>query len=236
MRIRHLAGIATSGLLLLSSVAFAENVLFQSRSPMFDVAQSSTQSHPTGSLFRGASARSLFAPLPAKRHGRPLGLVGASQAQQLFRLIGHAESRRDAYDAVQYGAVRKPPKKPTQLTIAEIYAWIEATPNQPHAIGRYQFIPPTLRRLVTANGTATTAQFTPALQDELAMLLLEEAGYAAFLRGELSRINFMNNLAKIWAGLPNSSGKSHYHGYAGNKASMSWDQFYREMGQIFPHT
>jgi len=59
----------------------------------------------------------------------------------LRQLIGRAEAGRKGYDAVQYGARIKPSKPPTQMTLAEIYAWIDATPGQPHAIGLYQFIP-----------------------------------------------------------------------------------------------
>ncbi len=44
----------------------------------------------------------------------------------------------------------------------------------------------------------------------------------------------MNNLAEIWAGLPTTNGKSHYDGYAGNRATMSWAQFDAAMAQIFP--
>jgi hypothetical protein len=54
------------------------------------------------------------------------------------------------------------------------------------------------------------------------------------LAGKMERHDFMNNLARIWAGLPNSSGKSHYEGYAGNKAVMTWDKFDAEMARIFP--
>lgn len=50
----------------------------------------------------------------------------------------------------------------------------------------------------------------------------------------MSRHDFMNNLAKIWAGLPTSSGKSYYHGLAGNKAVLSWAKFDKEMAQLFP--
>ena len=42
----------------------------------------------------------------------------------------------------------------------------------------------------------------------------------------------MDSLAKIWAGLPTSSGRSHYDGYAGNAATMSWAQFDDEMARI----
>ncbi|MEO1307036.1 MAG: hypothetical protein AAFV38_03680, partial [Pseudomonadota bacterium] len=102
-----------------------------------------------------------------------------------------------------------------------------------HAIGRYQFIPDTLSYLVAKLGLPHSARFTPAVQDRLAYLLLEQAGLTAFQNGEIGRHRFMNGLAKIWAGLPNSTGKSHYHGYAGNKATMSWAYFDAQMAQIF---
>jgi muramidase (phage lysozyme) len=120
------------------------------------------------------------------------------------------------------------------MTLAEINAWIDATPGQPHAIGRYQFIPATLRRLVRDAGLGSGTVFTPRIQDQLADMLLAEAGLNAFLDGALPQMSFMNNLAKIWAGLPNSSGRSHYHGYAGNKATMTWTHFRAEMDRIFP--
>jgi hypothetical protein len=44
----------------------------------------------------------------------------------------------------------------------------------------------------------------------------------------------MLNLARIWAGLPTSSGRSFYDGYAGNKATMSWAAFDTAMAEIFP--
>ena len=149
-------------------------------------------------------------------------------------LIQEAESRREGYDAVQHGARIKPEKRPTQMTLAEIFAWIDATPNQPHAIGRYQFIPKTLLRVVDKVGAKPGQRFTPALQDELADVLLVEAGLNRFQAGALDRTGFMNNLAKIWAGLPNSSGKSHYDGYAGNKASVTWARFESVMTRISP--
>jgi hypothetical protein len=50
----------------------------------------------------------------------------------------------------------------------------------------------------------------------------------------MNRHQYMNNLAQIWAGLPTSSGKSHYHGFAGNRATMTWARFDAEMAKIFP--
>ena len=71
------------------------------------------------------------------------------------------------------------------------------------------------------------------MQDQLALILLEDAGLEAFRRGEMTRRTFMRNLAKIWAGLPLPSGRSYYHGYAGNAASMTWAAFDGGMTEIW---
>ncbi len=189
----------------------------------------------TAGLFVGRAEGGLFADLPAHEPAyadAPIAALGGSDVMVIRALIQEAESRRKGYDAVQYGARIKPANPPTQMTLAEIYAWIKATPGQPHAIGRYQFIPATLRRVVKKTGIPLSARFDASVQDRLADVLLAEAGLQRFRNGQLSRKGFMNNLAKIWAGFPNSTGKSHYHGYAGNKASMSWARFDAVMRQI----
>lgn len=185
------------------------------------------------SLFVDRAERSLFARLPVPEVTmRPRG--GETALDRLRSLIGQAESRKHGYDAVQHGAKRRPSKMPTEMTVAEIFHWIAETPGQPHAIGRYQFIPKTLKRLVNELGVEPSQRFTPHLQDRLADVLLADAGLAELRTGQIGRHTFMNNLARIWAGLPNSSGKSHYHGYAGNKASMTWAYFDAQMSEIFP--
>jgi muramidase (phage lysozyme) len=193
----------------------------------------------SASLFAGQATGTLFAPIPKRDAATPARFspltASATPVQRILHLISKAEAGRDGYDAVQHGARIKPAKAPTQMTIGEIYQWIKATPGQPHAIGRYQFIPATLRRLVRAKGLSTKARFSPDVQDQLAYLLLEEAGYSKAMSGQISRKRFMNNLAKIWAGLPNSTGKSHYHGYAGNKATMTWASYDAAMKRIMPN-
>lgn len=178
------------------------------------------------SLFNDRAGNSFFRKLPPK--------VRNDVASRLMTLIAGAEAGRAQYDAVQYAAVIKPPKKPTQMTIGEIYTWIDNTPGQQHAIGRYQFIPATLRRLVRHVGAARGDRFTPALQDQLAHQLLEEAGLSRAIAREMPRHDFMHNLSKIWAGLPTRSGKSYYHGLAGNKAVIGWAAFDAEMAKLFP--
>ena len=208
------------------------------RGPLIDIVQRGTnQNTQVGSLFAGQIGNSLFAPYPARpkvgQASGPLYSQGSDIAH-LRALISAAESRHGGYDAVQYGARIKPPKLPTQMTLGNVFDWINATPGQPHAIGRYQFIPATLRQLVAESGLSDTTPFSPPVQDQLADLLLADAGLDQFRGGQISRREFMQNLAKIWAGLPLASGRSYYEGYAGNKASISWAKFDTEMARIFP--
>lgn len=186
------------------------------------------------SLFVGARTDGLFAPLPDAAIDAPPGLSGTTQTAQLLSLIARAEAGSAGYDAVQYGARIRPTKPPTQMTLGEIYRWIADTPGQPHAIGRYQFIPSTLREVAATAGIGPEHRFSPAVQDRLAHVLLDRAGLNAFETGQMSRRTFMRNLARIWAGLPLPSGKSYYEGYAGNSATMSWAAFETGMGQIWP--
>lgn len=158
---------------------------------------------------------------------------GQSRTDQLKSLIAFAEAGPKGYDAIHHSARNLPRKAPTQMTLREIDRWTRATPKQPHAIGRYQFIPSTLRSLQRRAGLSPNIRFSPQVQDQLADLLLRDAGYEAFLQGRLGRRRFMNNLALIWAGLPRSNGKSAYHGYAGNRATVSIAFYQNEMAKIF---
>lgn len=211
------------------------------RQPMVQVpVMGPVQPRDAPSLFVGTQGGSLFAPYPKRRQPEPtvqpaLGVpVSTTPAARIRDLIASAEAGRAGYDAVVYAARIKPPKPPTAMTIGEIFDWIAATPGQHHAIGRYQFIPATLRRLVRHVGAERDQVFSPALQDQLADVLLAEAGMHAFHSQEIGRLKFMNNLAKIWAGLPTTSGRSHYHGVAGNRATMSWADFDAGMVAIYP--
>jgi muramidase (phage lysozyme) len=152
---------------------------------------------------------------------------------QLKALIAFTEAGPKGYDAVHVSAKVKTPKAPTAMTIGQIKAWTKATPGQPHAIGRYQFIPSTLNSLVRRAKFSDGTRFSPQVQDRLADLLLADAGINKFTKGRISRARFMDNLAKIWAGFPTRNGKSAYHGYAGNRATISLSFYQREMVKIF---
>lgn len=198
------------------------------RAPLFEAGRHSPSR--SASLFEDGAETGLFTPLP-RRLDAPLDPVGRV-AMRLRDLIAKAEAGPADYDAVQLGARIKPPKPPTAMTLAEIQAWTTATPGQPHAIGRYQFIPPTLRHSAKRLGLSPETRFSPTVQDQLADLLLSDAGLHKVTGGNMSIETFMLNLAKIWAGLPVPSGRSYYEGVAGNKAVLSHEHYARKVRKI----
>jgi len=153
---------------------------------------------------------------------------------RLLTLISQAESPVRGYDAVHHQATVKPPKPPSQMTIAEIQTWVRATPGQPHAIGRNQIIPATFNRVVRALGLSGNTVYNRRTQDMMGRFLIEEAGYTDFVNGRISRDRFMDRLAAVWAGLPLPNGRSVYHGYAGNRATISRSEYTSAMAAIFP--
>ena len=204
--------------------------LFPARQPLFVLKGGTDGTVRLASLFVDEAEGGFFAALPGRDDAAPLR--GGGKAAQLHALIARAEAGAMGYDAVQHGARIKPRKRPTDMSLGEIYAWIAATPGQPHAIGRYQFIPATLRHSAKRLGLPPETRFSAQVQDRLANLLLGDAGFMKALKGEITAEAFMLNLAKIWAGLPLPSGRSYYQGYAGNKATMKYEVYAREVRRI----
>lgn len=201
---------------------------------LFPRATSAPEIATRASLFASDPQIGFFAPLPEPSvEAAPLVGTGSDPVDHLLSLIARAEAGSAGYDAVQHGARVKPARRPTDMTLGEIYQWIADTPGQPHAIGRYQFIPSTLRRVADVRGFGPETPFTAGVQDALALVLLEDAGLSRFQAGELGRRRFMHNLAQIWAGLPLPNGRSYYEGHAGNSATMTWAAFDGGMARIW---
>jgi hypothetical protein len=171
---------------------------------------------------------------PAKESTKVRTAVYQMRTERLLSLIASVEAPTMQYNAVHHSARNRPPALPTQMTIAQIRKWIEKTPGQQHAIGRYQIIPSTLSALAAKHQIAPNRVFDKSLQDLFALSLLADAEYADFLSGKLQHEKFMDNLAKIWAAFPLSNGKSAYDGVAGNKAQISRQEFERKLRKIYP--
>ena len=89
------------------------------------------------------------------------------------------------------------------------------------AAGGYQFLRKTLVGLKEELGLTGKERFNEDLQDRLAQALMERRGLNEYLQGKITKEQFADRLAQEWAGLPTSSGKSHYEGDGLNKATVS---------------
>lgn len=119
----------------------------------------------------------------------------------------------------------------TAMTVAEVLAWQQRYVAQGHAssaVGKYQFINTTLQGLVHEMQIDETTTFDPALQDRLAIRLLERRGVHDYLRGRITREQFAHNLSQEWAALPRVTGDnpavSYYAGDGLNHARLSVDE------------
>lgn len=93
-----------------------------------------------------------------------------------------------------------------------------------YAVGRYQFIPKTLRYAVRVSGVSYSDKFTPDTQDKLFAALLnhKRPAVGSYIRGEHSNKNWaLNELAREWASVEYRYGRGYYDGYAGNRAKIS---------------
>ena len=96
------------------------------------------------------------------------------------------------------------------------------------AVGRYQFIPKTLRFAVSMSDVKITDKFTPDTQNRLFAALLEHKRpeIGAYLRGEHDSLNAaLRGLAKEWASVEyfGWGGRGYYNHIGGNRAHISWE-------------
>ena len=125
----------------------------------------------------------------------------------LLRVIGAAESN-DNYNAY-YGNAVNTTVTFTNMTIAEVLQWQQSFVQQgspSSAVGRYQIINTTLASLVRQLGIDIQQKFTPALQDTLAITLLERRGAVDYANKKITDKEFASQLAKEWAALPKTLG------------------------------
>lgn len=159
--------------------------------------------------------------------------ASARDAENLSKLLGLIRTIEApaGYDDFYRGVPSPPPAALTSMTVGDVLAWQDQI--DPHSIseasGGYQFMEDTLRDLVHRFSVEPTELFSPQLQDFLATQLLNQIGWGAFRRQEISARTFGDRLAGIWAGLPLLTGQrrgfSAYHGVAGNRALITADDF-----------
>ncbi len=159
---------------------------------------------------------------PAVQEPAQEAMVGA---QTLLQVIGNKEA--PAGYSQMYGE-RKPSRNLEAMTLDEVRALQKQRVGSgipSSAVGRYQFISPTLDSLMKGLKLTGKEKFDAALQDRLAGALLERRGLSQWKAGKLTDEQFADNLAKEWASLPvvtgAKAGRSYYDGDGLNKALIT---------------
>jgi conjugal transfer mating pair stabilization protein TraG len=155
----------------------------------------------------------------------------------LLTTIAKVESKNN-YNAY-FGNAGNTSVRFTSMTVGEVLAWQQQFIEQgspSSAVGRYQFIDSTLRGLVQQLKIDHTTKFDEALQDALAVALLERRGIREYANDKISREEFAHNLSKEWAALPRAIGdqpeQSYYANDGLNKAQLSVDEIYRSIATV----
>src|SRR5688500_6817427 len=127
----------------------------------------------------------------------------------------------------------------TEMSVDEVLQWQEEYVRQgspSSAVGKYQIVRPTLTGLVSELGIDPKARFDEAMQDRMAIALLERRGALAYVEKELTREQFAANLAKEWAALPKVTGMSpeeSYYAHDGlNESRISVDEVYKALAML----
>lgn len=156
---------------------------------------------------------------------------------ELLDTIAKVESKGN-YNAY-FGSANNNSVQFTSMTVGEVLTWQEKfvkDGNPSSAVGRYQFIDSTLRGLVRDLSIDENEMFSPALQDRLAVALLERRGVREYADNKISREDFAHNLSKEWAALPKAKGdnpeQSYYAGDGLNKAQLSVNEVYASIATV----
>jgi muramidase (phage lysozyme) len=127
----------------------------------------------------------------------------------------------------------------TDMSVGEVLQWQEEHVRQgsvSNAVGKYQIIRPTLVGLVDQLKIDQGERFDEALQDRLAIALLERRGAEEYVNDKLTREEFAANLAKEWAALPKATGPNPHESYYAadgiNKSRVSVDEVYSALAVL----
>lgn len=154
-----------------------------------------------------------------------------------LEMMGRVEGPGGFNDVTRATSLR--PERPlVSLTIAEVLAFqrrVRASGAASSAVGRFQFIYPTLSDMVESLDIDTELPFDAFTQTALARMQMARCGFYEPIASETA---VANCLARIWAALPVVSGaragRSHYDGVAGNRALVSRSEFLDALRQRFP--
>lgn len=155
----------------------------------------------------------------------------------LLSVIAEGESRGN-YNAY-FGNANNSSVRFTEMPIEDVLEWQRSyleQGNPSNAVGRYQFIEPTLWGLVGEMNIDGRQIFDEELQDKLAIRLLERRGVHEYLHGQITREELAHNLSKEWAALPRVMGgnpsESYYADDGLNEVQVSVDQVFAAISSL----
>ncbi|HKX24165.1 MAG TPA: hypothetical protein VJM46_02925 [Candidatus Saccharimonadales bacterium] len=183
----------------------------------------------------GLAAVALGVSLLIAQGVRPM--IDPTAYKPLLDTIAKGESNGN-YNAY-FGGAGNAEVRFTDMTVADVMKWQQEYIQKgaaSNAVGRYQFMGTTLAGLVKQLRISPQAQFDEALQDRLAIALIERRGSLKFAQGNISREEFAANLAMEWAALPRMTGEdphqSYYAGDGLNHARVTSDEVLNAIAKL----
>ncbi|TXM69978.1 glycoside hydrolase family 104 protein [Methylobacterium sp. WL120] len=191
----------------------------------FKTAQDAQPAPNTVRLIQEAFTRALAGKVKPQGGYSSAALKDDPKAARILDFVAGPESAGN-YNAY-FGNTRST-KDLSAMTFDQVMAWSGNRGTASSATGRYQFMKQTLAGLKTEMGLTGAEPFTPALQDRMALQLLNRRGYSEWQAGRITDAAFANRLALEWASLPNitaqngrPAGVSAYAGDGLNRSSVS---------------
>lgn len=170
------------------------------------------------------------APTPEVVVTEEVPVVEPLKFHELVKPLGDLISRGEGdYNAVNRGWAGDTPGGIKRLTGSSFAGFtvrqvIDMQRGWLYAVGRYQFIPRTLRFAVSRSDVRMTDKFTNETQDKLfaALLIHKRPAIGAYIRGEHNSVNrALDALAREWASVEYRYGRGYYDHIGGNRASIS---------------
>jgi muramidase (phage lysozyme) len=163
--------------------------------------------------------------------------IAPAKYRPILDTIAKGESKGN-YNAY-YGHANNSKIKFTKMSVGEVMQWQERYVQDgsvSSAVGRYQIIRPTLSGLMRQLDIKSHETFDVAMQDRMAIALLERRGAREFAANKITREQFAANLAKEWAALPKVLGpnphESHYAHDGINKSRITITELFASLAKL----
>lgn len=159
--------------------------------------------------------------------------------EQLAPLADLLASGEGNYNSVNRGWAGDTPGGMKSVTGSSLVAYtvgqiIDLQGYRVYAVGRYQFIPSTLRFAVDASNVSYSDKFTPEVQDRLmaALIAYKRPIVLSYLQGSHGNLGaVLDALAREWASVEYRNGRS-YYSRGGNRAKITRAQVAKVLKDI----